>query len=185
MPFTFTRLSVPDVILVEPKIFKDGRGYFMETYKFSEFEKNGILNNFVQDNQSLSTKNVLRGLHYQLPPFAQAKLIRCLKGKIFDIAVDIRKSSPTFGKWVSADLSEENKKMLYIPEGFAHGFLTLSETAEIHYKITGEYAPDYERAIIWNDKDISINWPIGDNQEVILSEKDLKSPALKNAEIFK
>ena len=185
MPFTFTRLSVPDVILVEPKIFKDGRGYFMETYKFSEFEKNGILNNFVQDNQSLSTKNVLRGLHYQLPPFAQAKLIRCLKGKIFDVAVDIRKSSPTFGKWVSADLSEENKKMLYIPEGFAHGFLTLSETAEIHYKITGEYAPDYERAIIWNDKDISINWPIGDNQEVILSEKDLKSPALKNAEIFK
>ncbi len=185
MPFTFTRLSVPDVILVEPKIFKDGRGYFMETYKFSEFEKNGILNNFVQDNQSLSTKNVLRGLHYQLPPFAQAKLIRCLKGKIFDVAVDIRKSSPTFGKWVSAELSEENKKMLYIPEGFAHGFLTLSETAEIHYKITGEYAPDYERAIIWNDKDISINWPIGDNQEVILSEKDLKSPALKNAEIFK
>ena len=185
MPFTFTRLSVPDVILVEPKIFKDGRGYFMETYKFSEFAKNGIIHNFVQDNQSLSTKNVLRGLHYQLPPFAQAKLIRCLKGKIFDIAVDIRKSSPTFGKWVSAELSEENKKMLYIPEGFAHGFLTLSETAEIHYKITGEYAPDYERAIIWNDKDISINWPIGDNQEVILSEKDLKSPALKNAEIFK
>ena len=185
MPFTFTRLSVPDVILVEPKIFKDGRGYFMETYKFSEFEKNGIIHNFVQDNQSLSTKNVLRGLHYQLPPFAQAKLIRCLKGKIFDVAVDIRKSSPTFGKWVSAELSEENKKMLYIPEGFAHGFLTLSETAEIHYKITGEYAPDYERAIIWNDKDISINWPIGDNQEVILSEKDLKSPALKNAEIFK
>ena len=184
MGFIFKKLKIEDVILVEPKIFKDGRGYFMETYKFSEFEKNGISGNFVQDNQSLSTKNVLRGLHYQLPPFAQAKLIRCLKGKIFDVAVDIRKSSPTFGKWVSAELSEENKKMLYIPEGFAHGFLTLSEIAEIHYKITSEYAPASERAIIWNDKDISINWPIEDNQKIILSEKDLKNPTLKNAEIF-
>ena len=184
MPFTFTRLSIPDVILVEPKIFKDGRGYFMETYKFSEFEKNGISGNFVQDNQSLSTKNVLRGLHYQLPPFAQAKLIRCLKGKIFDVAVDIRQSSPTFGKWVGVELSEENKKMLYIPEGFAHGFLTLSEIAEIHYKITSEYAPDSERAIIWDDKNISINWPVKDTQSIILSDKDITNPILKKAEIF-
>jgi len=172
------------VVIIEPQVFKDDRGFFMETYKKSEFEKADISFNFKQDNHSLSVKNVLRGLHYQLPPFAQGKLLRCINGEIFDVAVDIRKDSETFGKWVGINLSSENKRMLYIPPGFAHGFLTLSNVAEIHYKMTEEYAPEYERGIIWNDKDISVLWPIDNIEEVIVSEKDRNNPALKNAELF-
>ncbi len=184
MPFNFIELEIKDVILIEPKVFRDDRGFFMETYKYSDFSKNGINANFNQDNHSFSIKNVLRGLHYQLPPFEQGKLVRCINGEIFDVAVDIRKDSPTFGKWVGVPLSSENKRILYIPPGFAHGFLTISDFAEIHYKMTNEYAPDYERGIIWNDPDINIKWPIDNIFNVILSEKDIKNPSLKRAEVF-
>jgi dTDP-4-dehydrorhamnose 3,5-epimerase len=184
LPFKFRKLEIKDVVLIEPHVFRDIRGYFMETYKFSEFSNNGIKEHFTQDNHSLSTKYVLRGLHYQLPPYAQGKLVRCINGEIFDVAVDIRKNSPTFGKWVGVNLSSENKKMLYIPSGFAHGFLTLSDVAEIHYKMTNEYAPEYERGILWNDKEIDINWPVDDINSIIISDKDKVHPFLKDAEIF-
>ncbi len=178
MPFKFTQLKIKDVILIEPKVFADNRGYFMETYKYSDFSKNGISENFVQDNQSKSSKNVLRGLHYQMPPYGQGKLVRCIKGEIFDVAVDIRENSPTFGQWVGEYISEENRKMLYIPDGFAHGFLTMTDYAEIHYKMTKEYAQEFERGILWNDKDINIQWPINSSNNIILSEKDMKNPSL-------
>lgn len=181
MPFEFKRLEIKDVILIEPIIFKDSRGFFMETYKQSDFVKNGIKENFIQDNHSYSVKNVLRGLHYQLPPFAQAKLVRCLKGEIFDVAVDLRKNSKTFGMWIGEILSDKNKKMLYIPAGFAHGFITLSDEAEVFYKVTSEYSKNHDRGIIWNDPDISINWGV---KNPILSEKDSNLPLLKNAEVF-
>ena len=167
MPFKFKRLEIENVILIEPVIFKDSRGFFMETYKQSEFIKNGIKEKFVQDNHSYSIKNVLRGLHYQLHPYAQGKLVRCIKGKIFDVAVDITKNSKTFGKWVGVILSEENKKMLYIPAGFAHGFITLSDIAEVFYKVTAEYSKEHDRGIIWNDPDINIDWGVSNP---ILSE---------------
>jgi len=179
MPFIFKRLEIPDVILIEPKIFEDGRGFFMETYKHSEFKKNGIEYEFVQDNHSKSKKGVLRGLHYQLKPMEQGKLVRCIRGKIWDVAVDIRKGSPWYGKWVAVELSEDNKLMLWIPPGFAHGFVALEDNTEVVYKVTKEYAPELDRGIIWNDPDIGINWPI---EEPILSEKDKKLPKLKEAE---
>ncbi len=179
MPFTFKRLEILEVLLIEPKVFKDERGYFIEAYKFSEFEKFGI-KNFVQENQSFSVKGVLRGLHYQKNPCAQGKLVRAVKGEIFDVAVDIRRGSPTYGKYISENLSEENKKMLYIPEGFAHGFCTLSDEAIVNYLTTAEYAPQADRGIIYNDEDIAIDWPIKD---VWLSEKDKKHPKLKDADI--
>ena len=184
MPFKFKRLSIPDVILIEPRVFGDDRGFFMETYKKSDFLKVGIREEFVQDNHSKSIKGVLRGLHYQLEPKAQGKLIRCIRGKIFDVAVDIRKNSPTFKKWVGVELSEDNKLMVYVPPGFAHGFLTLSEEAEVLYKTTEEYAPELDSGIIWNDEDIGVNWPIDMVDRIILSEKDKKLPNLKNAKIF-
>lgn len=180
MPFTFKRLEIPDLILVIPKVFQDPRGFFMETYKLSDFKEQGIPE-FVQDNHSYSKKGVLRGLHYQLPPKAQGKLVRCVKGKILDVAVDIRRSSKTFKKWVAVELSEENNYMLYIPPGFAHGFLVLSEEAHVIYKVTEEYSPQHDRGIIWNDEEIGINWPI-DNP--ILSPKDANLPPLREAEIF-
>lgn len=165
-------------------VFKDNRGFFMETYKKSNFEKVGINTDFVQDNHSKSIKGVLRGLHYQNEPFAQGKLVRCIRGKIFDVAVDIRKGSPTFGKWIGYELSEENKLMLWIPKGFAHGFLTLSEEAEVIYKVSGEeYSPQYDAGIIWNDPDIGIKWPLDNIDEVLLSDKDKNLPNLKNADI--
>ena len=182
MPFEFKKLEIPDVILVEPKIFPDDRGFFLESYKASDFIKNGITEKFVQDNHSRSCKGVLRGLHYQLNPFAQGKLVRCLKGELFDVAVDIRKGSDTFGKWVGEYLSEENKKMLYIPAGFAHGFYTVSDIAEIFYKATAEYSFDSDRGILWNDPEIGINWNV--DTDPLLSEKDLKQPLLKDAEVF-
>ena len=171
MPFEFERLQIPDVVLVKPKVFGDNRGFFMETYKKSEFIKNGITDEFVQDNHSKSGAKVLRGLHYQEPPYGQAKLVRCPRGRIYDVAVDIRPNSKTFGKYVKVELSEENKFMLYIPDGFAHGFVVLSDEAELLYKTSGEYAPQADRGIIWNDNDINIDWNI--DFEPILSEKDM------------
>ena len=181
MPFEFIHTKIPDVILIKPKMYKDNRGFFMETFKASRFADAGINAEFIQDNQSRSVKGVLRGLHYQLPPAAQAKLVRCLTGKIFDVAVDIRKNSATFGQWVGAELSAETGEMLYIPEGFAHGFLTLSETADVMYKVSGNYSPQHERGIIWNDAQIGIDWP---ETDVLLSEKDEMNPGLKDADVF-
>jgi len=174
MPFLFKKLEIPEVILIEPAIMTDERGFFMETYKSSVFRENNIPN-FVQENHSYSIKNVLRGLHYQIPPKAQGKLVRCIKGEIFDVAVDIRKDSPTFRKWVSVILSSENKKQLYIPPGFAHGFCVLSDTAEIVYKCTEEYSPQHERGIAWNDMSIGIDWPV---KNPIMNDKDKNNPKL-------
>jgi dTDP-4-dehydrorhamnose 3,5-epimerase len=178
MPFVFKRLEIPDLILIEPKVFEDERGFFLEAYKYSDFQAFGISEHFLQDNHSRSTKGVLRGLHYQNPPKAQGKLIRVIAGEIFDVAVDIRKGSPTYGKWVGLILSAQNKRMLYVPPGFAHGFCVLSDVAEVLYKTTEEYSPKYEAGILWNDPDIGITWPIKDP---ILSEKDKKWPPLREA----
>ena len=179
MPFSFKPLEIPDVILVEPKVFGDQRGFFMETYKKSDFKENGIPYEFVQDNHSKSQRGVLRGLHYQLYPRAQGKLVRCVRGRIWDVAVDIRKGSPWFGKWVAVELSEENKLMLWVPPGFAHGFVALEDDTEVMYKVTDEYAPDLDRGIIWNDPDLAIDWPIKDP---ILSDKDRSLPSFNEAE---
>ena len=170
MPFEFERQNIEDVILVMPKVFGDNRGFFMETYKKSDFVANGIDVEFTQDNHSKSTKGVLRGLHYQAKPYGQAKLVRCSKGRIYDVAVDIRKNSKTFGQYVKIELSEDNKNMLYIPAGFAHGFVALSDEVEIIYKASGEYAPLADRGILWCDKEINIDWGI--DFEPILSDKD-------------
>lgn len=157
MKITSTRIS--DVKIIEPKLFGDERGFFFESFNHKEFEKaTGLKCDFVQDNHSKSTKGVLRGLHYQLPPMAQGKLVRVVQGAVFDVAVDIRKNSPTFGQWVGEILSSENCKQLWIPEGFAHGFLTLSDTAEFLYKTTNYYSPEHERAIKWNDPKLDIKW---------------------------
>ena len=181
MPFKFERQKIQDVILITPKVFGDNRGFFMETYKKSEFYSNGIEIEFHQDNHSKSSKGVLRGLHYQAAPYGQAKIVRCASGRIYDVAVDIRPESKTFGQYVKVELSEENKHMLYIPVGFAHGFVSLSDEVEILYKASGEYNPQADRGILWNDSDINIDWGIG--FEPILSEKDKCQPTLK--EVFK
>lgn len=180
MPFEFKKLDIEDVQLIIPKVFKDERGFFLEGYKKSDFIKNGIDIDFNQDNHSRSTKGVLRGLHYQAAPKGQAKLVRCIKGEIFDVAVDIRKNSPTFGKWVGEKLSEENKHMLFIPDCFAHGFVVLSDVAELLYKASNEYSKKHDRGILWNDPDIGIDWGI--DFEPILSEKDKIQPRLKEIE---
>jgi len=180
MPFAFKSLDIPEVVLIEPKVFKDERGFFMETYKMPDFVNAGVKANFVQDNHSRSTKGILRGLHYQNPPFAQGKLVRAVKGEIFDVAVDIRTGSPTWGKWIGVILSEENKNILYVPETFAHGFCVLSEVAEVIYKTTNIYSAEAEAGIIWNDEDLNVEWPV---KKPILSEKDQKLPSLKNADI--
>ena len=179
MPFTFKKLEIPEVVLVEPRVFADNRGFFLENYKYSEFADFGIKDNFVQDNHSKSVKGVLRGLHYQKLPKAQAKLVRCISGEIFDVAVDIRKGSPTFGKWVGEIISEENKKELYIPIGFAHAFCVLSDEAEINYKSSDEYSPESEGEICWNDPTINISWPI---KNPIVSEKDGRNKPLNEAD---
>lgn len=176
MPFEFERQKIEEVILVKPKVFGDSRGFFMESYKKSDFFANGIDVEFNQDNHSKSTKGVLRGLHYQANPYGQAKLVRCSKGRIYDVAVDIRPESKTFGQYVKVELSEENKHMLYIPVGFAHGFVALTDEVELLYKASGEYAPQADRGIIWNDKDINIDWNI--DFEPLLSDKDQKQPKL-------
>ena len=180
MPFEFERQKIADVILVKPKVFGDNRGFFMESYKRSEFVKNGIDVEFVQDNHSKSSAHVLRGRHYQEAPFGQAKLVRCSRGRIYDVAVDIRIGSETFGKYVKVELSEDNKHMLYIPDGFAHGFVVLSDGAELLYKTSNEYAPQADRGIRWDDKDINIDWDI--DFEPVLSDKDMSQPLLR--EVF-
>ncbi|RTL10539.1 MAG: dTDP-4-dehydrorhamnose 3,5-epimerase [Neisseriaceae bacterium] len=177
----FIRSAIEDVILVKPKAFGDERGFFMESYRKSLFQANGILPEFIQDNHSKSVKGVLRGLHYQLDPKAQGKLVRCVSGAVFDVAVDIRRGSPTFGKWVGYELSAANKQMLWIPAGFAHGFVTLQDSTEFLYKTTAEYAPECDRGIKYDDPLIGIEWPeVG---ELILSDKDQKQPLLNDADI--
>ena len=179
MAFKFNKLGIPDVVTIEPQLFSDNRGFFFENFKELEFAQNGITGKFVQDNFSHSTYGVLRGLHYQKNPHAQAKLLSVLRGKIFDVAVDIRVNSPTFGKWVSEIISEEDHKLIYIPEGFAHGFCVLSNEADVLYKVTSEYSPNDEMGIIWNDPDINIAWPI---DKPILHEKDSCLPLLKHTD---
>lgn len=181
MPFIFTKCEIPGPVIVEPKVFGDDRGFFLESYKKSDFVNNGIGVEFKQDNHSLSSKGVLRGLHYQKPPFAQAKLVRVVSGAVWDVAVDIRKNSPTFKKWAAVELSGENKKMFYIPEGFAHGFVALTDHVQLMYKCSNEYSPQHDAGIIWNDPELAITWPVSDP---LLSDKDLVLPRLKDAEVF-
>lgn len=171
--FTFNETSIKGVYVIETQVFGDERGYFMETYQKDIFDEAKIDVNFVQDNQSRSKKGVLRGLHFQYTQ-PQGKLVRVIKGEVFDVAVDLRHDSPTYGKWEGVILSEENKKQFYIPEGFAHGFVVLSDIAEFTYKCTDFYNPDDEGGILWNDPEIGINWPIDDIDEIILSKKDEK-----------
>lgn len=174
--------DIQDVLIVEPKVFGDDRGFFFESFNQSQWEEaTGVKAPFVQDNHSRSTRGVLRGLHYQIKQ-AQGKLVRCVLGEVFDVAVDIRKSSPTFGKWVGVVLSAENKRQLWVPTGFAHGFLVLSDVAEFLYKTTDYYAPEHERCISWNDPDIDIKWPF--DKEPRLSGKDAQGLAFKSSEIF-
>jgi dTDP-4-dehydrorhamnose 3,5-epimerase len=177
-----TPLSIPDVVLIEPQVFGDNRGFFFESFNQNKFEEAmGKKINFVQDNHSKSIKGVLRGLHYQLNPKAQGKLVRVTQGEVFDVAVDLRQSSPTFGKWVGEILSADNKKQIWIPEGFAHGFVTLTDTAEFLYKTTDFYSKEHEQAIRWNDETIGIQWPINN---VSLSAKDKLAPSFKEASYF-
>ncbi len=178
--FIFNKTEIEGVYVIEPKVFGDNRGYFMETYNEQEFKNNGLDYNFVQDNQSKSKKGVLRGLHFQ-KTHPQAKLVRVLEGEVFDVAVDLRKGSKTYGKWVGVILSEENKKQFMIPRGFAHGFVVLSETAVFAYKCDDFYHPEDEGGIMWNDPDINIEWPY--KGELLLSEKDKVHPLLKECEI--
>jgi len=175
MPFNFKKLKIPEVVVIEAKAFSDERGVFFEGFKESDFISNDIYAKFVQDNISHSTKNVLRGLHYQKNPKAQAKLVIPINGRIFDVAVDIRKGSPSFGKWVGETLSEDNHKFMFVPEGFAHGFCVLSEQADVLYKVSNEYSFENERGINWNDPSLEITWPI---QNPILAKRDLEFPML-------
>ena len=179
MKFIETKIS--DVIIIEPSVFGDARGYFLESYnqnKFKEFIGNV---SFVQDNESKSSKGVLRGLHFQKPPFAQAKLVRCIEGKVLDVAVDIRKESKTYGNHIAVELSGENKKQLFVPRGFAHGFVVLSESATFAYKVDNTYAPDHDAGIRWNDKELNIQWDMEDSK-VLVSEKDAELPFLSEFE---
>jgi len=180
MPFDFKKLQIEGLVLVEPKVFHDSRGFFMETYKESEFGAHGIAERFVQDNHSLSQKGVLRGLHFQHRPKAQGKLVSVIKGSVWDVAVDIRPDSSTYMKWCSVELTEENKKMLYIPPGFAHGFAALSDDVHLVYKCTSEYDANCDAGIRWNDTDIGVDWPIS---EPIVSDKDRELPFLKDIKL--
>jgi len=179
MPFEFQQIDIPGPVLVKPRVFGDERGFFLELYKHSDFALAGIKEHFVQDNLSRSERGVLRGLHYQKNPKAQGKLVICIKGAILDVAVDIRKGSAHYGKWSGIELSEENRFMLFVPQGFAHGFQVLSESAEVLYKCTDVYAPSEDRGIIWNDPDVNIAWPI---QKPNLSGKDRAHPRLRDAD---
>ena len=171
--FTFTQTEIPGVVVIEPQVFGDDRGYFMETYQKDQFAEAGIDKEFVQDNQSRSTRGVLRGLHFQ-KNHTQGKLVRAVRGTVFDVAVDLRTSSETYGKWFGVELSAENKKQFYIPEGFAHGFLVLSDEAEFAYKCTDFYHPGDEGGLLWSDETIGVQWPIEEGMELIISEKDKK-----------
>ncbi len=176
----FTKTSIPEVILIEPKVFGDDRGYFVETFRSDLFQQEtGIKTTFIQDNESRSSHGVLRGLHYQLPPYAQSKLVRVIEGKVLDIAVDIRQGSPTFGQHVAAELSAENKHQLFVPRGFAHGFVVLSEAATFVYKVDNYYSPECDRGIQFDDPQLNIDWQV-DHKQLQLSEKDKTQPLLKN-----
>jgi dTDP-4-dehydrorhamnose 3,5-epimerase len=179
MPFRFERLEIPEVVLIEARRFGDPRGFFMETFQASAFAAQSIPATFVQDNLSHSKRGVLRGLHYQNPPKAQGKLVMVLRGRIFDVAVDIRLGSATFGQWIGLELTADSAQMVYIPVGFAHGFCVLSDEADVLYKVTEEYAPELDRGILWNDPEIGIRWPIA---TPILSAKDAQLPPLKEAD---
>ena len=179
----YKKTTIEGVYIIEPKVFNDARGYFFEAWKKEDFEQHIGKVEFVQDNESKSSYGVLRGLHYQKGDCSQAKLVRVIKGKVLDVAVDIRKSSPTFGKYVMVELSDENKRQFFIPRGFAHGFLVLSDEAIFTYKVDNAYAPQADAGIRWNDPDINIQWPI-DPAQVQTSEKDLKQPFLKDAEVL-
>ena len=175
--------ELPGVVLLQPQIFNDPRGYFMEVYRHQAFESLGLPAQFVQENQSGSKKGILRGLHYQIQQ-PQGKLVRVLVGEVFDVAVDIRRSSPTFKQWVGAYLSAENKQQLWIPPGFAHGFYVLSDWAEVTYKVTTYYAPEWNRSIRWDDPELGVNWPVVAGEQPLLSSGDAKAPYLQEAEIF-
>lgn len=179
----YIKTSIEGVWIIEPQVFSDERGYFFEAWKQAEFNQRVGMVNFIQDNESKSSYGVLRGLHYQKGEYSQAKLVRVIKGRVLDVAVDIRKSSPTFGKYVAIELSEENKLQFFIPRGFAHGFLVLSNEAIFTYKVDNVYAPQYEAGIRWNDEQLAIEWPINP-EEVITSVKDLNAHALCDAELF-
>lgn len=180
----FTPLAIPDVFLIEPKVFGDARGFFLESFRQDLFNQaTGTNHEFIQDNHSRSSKGVLRGLHYQLPPHAQGKLVRVVSGAVFDVAVDIRRSSATFGQWVGAELTAENHHQLWIPPGFAHGFAVLSDTADFVYKTSAYYAPESDRGVRWDDTDIGIQWPRLD-VPFSLSDKDQKQPLLQQADLF-
>jgi dTDP-4-dehydrorhamnose 3,5-epimerase len=180
MPFEFITLDIPGPLVIESRVFSDPRGSFVEIYRHSDFARAGIREHFVQDNYSRSSKGVLRGLHYQKDPHAQGKLVRCVKGRVYDVIVDIRSGSPTFAKWMGIELSEDNGLMFYVPPGFAHGFVVLSGQAEFLYKCTDEYSPENDRGIIWNDPSIGIDWPA---KKPLLSDKDRSLPLLREADI--
>lgn len=181
MNFTPTRIK--EVVLVEPDVFGDERGFFMESYRYDVFSDNGIELAFVQDNHSRSRRGVLRGLHYKICQ-PQGKLVRVIDGEVFDVAVDLRKNSPTFGQWVGENLSSENKRMLWVPPGFAHGFYVVSEIAEITYKCTDYYAPEHERSICWDDSDLSIRWPLISSADVLVSARDCAATGFRHAECY-
>ncbi len=181
----YLKTEIEGVYVLEPRVFRDARGYFFESWRQADFDQHiGRHVEFIQDNESKSSYGVLRGLHYQKGEYSQAKLVRVIRGRVLDVAVDIRKSSPTFGKYVAVELSEDNKRQLFIPRGFAHGFLVLSDEAVFTYKVDNVYAPQHEASIRWNDKDINIEWPISAD-DVLTSEKDLlKATSLKDADVF-
>ncbi len=181
MPFEFSPTPLDGPVVIRPRVFEDPRGYFLESYKHSEFEEAGIPTAFVQDNHSVSTRGVLRGIHYQLPPHAQGKLVRVTQGAVFDVCVDLRRDSDRFGRWYGLELSEDNHTMLYVPPGFGHGFVVTSERAHFQYKCTAEYDPDAEQGVRWDDPDLAIDWPIRD---VVVSERDEALPALADASVF-
>jgi dTDP-4-dehydrorhamnose 3,5-epimerase len=180
--FNFIKTKIDGVYIIEPKVFGDNRGYFMESYNQEHFEEAGLNMTFVQDNESKSSKGVLRGLHFQRK-HSQGKLVRVTKGEVFDVAVDLRTGSETYGKWEAVILSEENKKQFYIPKGFAHGFLVLSDEAVFNYKCTDFYAPEYDGGVMWNDPDINIEWPLEGIENILLSEKDKDHPSLKQLDL--
>lgn len=180
--FKFIETKIKDLYIIEPKVFGDNRGYFMESYNRNDFVEAGLDMVFVQDNESKSKKGVLRGMHFQTK-HAQGKLVRVTKGAVYDVAVDLRKESPTFGQWEGVLLSEENKRQFYVPEGFAHGFLVVSDEAVFNYKCTDYYAPEYDCGLLWNDSDVGIEWPLKEVEEIILSEKDQKQKTLKELDL--
>jgi len=181
MPFTFSECDIPGLVVIEPRVFPDSRGFFMESFKESDFLKAGIDIRFVQDNHSVSSKNVVRGLHFQKPPAAQAKLVRVVRGVVWDVAVDLRTGSPTFGRWFGIELSETNRRMFYIPAGFGHGFIALVDDTHLLYKCSAEYSPADDGGVRWDDPDIGIKWPV---ENPLVSEKDALLPRLSAVRAF-